>query len=52
MDRRRRAEHPQGRPFPLEDFTEALALAEAPARDAKPVFVLDDDDGGRAGGEG
>jgi NADPH2:quinone reductase len=33
---------PQGRPFPLERFTEAIALAETPARDAKPLFVFED----------
>ncbi|MEV5779940.1 zinc-dependent alcohol dehydrogenase family protein [Streptomyces sp. NPDC052287] len=35
---------PEGRPFPLERFAEALALAETPARDAKPLFVFE---GGR-----
>jgi NADPH:quinone reductase-like Zn-dependent oxidoreductase len=33
---------PQGQPFPLERFTEAIALAETPARDAKPLFVFED----------
>ncbi|MGW1542270.1 zinc-dependent alcohol dehydrogenase family protein [Streptomyces sp. NPDC002309] len=33
---------PEGRAFPLEHFTEALALAEAPARDAKPLLVFED----------
>ncbi|MFF7235212.1 zinc-binding dehydrogenase [Streptomyces collinus] len=33
---------PEGRPFPLERFPEAIALAEAPARDAKPLFVFED----------
>jgi NADPH:quinone reductase-like Zn-dependent oxidoreductase len=33
---------PQGEPFPLERFTEAIALAETPARDAKPLFVFED----------
>ncbi|WP_196458864.1 hypothetical protein [Streptomyces spinoverrucosus] len=33
---------PRGRPFPLERFTEAIALAETPARGAKPLFVFDD----------
>ncbi len=36
---------PPGRPFPLERFPEALALAEAPAHGAKPLLVLDDDRG-------
>lgn len=43
---------PQGRPFPLERFTEAIALAETPARGAKPVFVFEDggdNDGGQEG---
>ncbi|MEU6598178.1 zinc-dependent alcohol dehydrogenase family protein [Streptomyces flaveolus] len=34
---------PQGQPFPLEHFPEAVALAEAPARDSKPLFVFEDD---------
>ncbi|MFI9247215.1 zinc-dependent alcohol dehydrogenase family protein [Streptomyces sp. NPDC053086] len=33
---------PQGRPFPLERFAEAIALAETPAHDAKPLFVFED----------
>ena len=33
---------PQGQPFPLERFTEAIALAETPARGAKPFFVFED----------
>ncbi|MFF4845440.1 zinc-dependent alcohol dehydrogenase family protein [Streptomyces collinus] len=33
---------PQGRPFPLEHFTEAVTLAEAPAHGTKPLLVLDD----------
>ncbi|MFB6874944.1 zinc-dependent alcohol dehydrogenase family protein [Streptomyces sp. NPDC056323] len=33
---------PEGRPFPLERFAEAIALAETPARDAKPLFVFED----------
>ncbi|GAA3138578.1 zinc-dependent alcohol dehydrogenase family protein [Nonomuraea roseoviolacea] len=36
---------PQGRPFPLERFTEAIAFAEAPAHGTKPLFVFE---GGRA----
>ncbi|MFE2583955.1 zinc-dependent alcohol dehydrogenase family protein [Streptomyces sp. NPDC059378] len=34
---------PEGRPFPLERFTEAIALAETPARGAKPFFVFEED---------
>ncbi|MHB9850832.1 zinc-dependent alcohol dehydrogenase family protein [Streptomyces krungchingensis] len=34
---------PAGRPFPLERFTEAISLAETPARGAKPLFVFEDD---------
>ncbi|MFJ4984009.1 zinc-dependent alcohol dehydrogenase family protein [Streptomyces sp. NPDC088732] len=34
---------PQGRPFPLDRFAEAVAVAEAPARGTKPLFVLDGD---------
>ncbi|MEU8467304.1 zinc-dependent alcohol dehydrogenase family protein [Streptomyces sp. NPDC029006] len=39
---------PQGQPFPLEDFAEAVALAEAPAHGTKPLFVFEDgrDEGG------
>ncbi|MFD4503914.1 zinc-dependent alcohol dehydrogenase family protein [Streptomyces sp. NPDC058457] len=37
---------PQGRPFPLERFAEAVSFAEAPAHGAKPLLVLD---GGRDG---
>ncbi|WP_405412561.1 hypothetical protein [Streptomyces decoyicus] len=33
---------PQGQPFPLERFAEAIALAETPAHDAKPLFVFED----------
>ncbi|MEU4091527.1 zinc-dependent alcohol dehydrogenase family protein [Streptomyces sp. NPDC026673] len=33
---------PQSRPFPLERFTEAIALAETPARGAKPFLVFED----------
>ncbi|MFD9093278.1 zinc-dependent alcohol dehydrogenase family protein [Streptomyces collinus] len=33
---------PQGRPFPLERFAEAVALAEAPAHGTKPLFVFED----------
>ncbi|GGN49328.1 alcohol dehydrogenase [Streptomyces kronopolitis] len=33
---------PQGQPFPLERFTEAVAFAEAPAHGAKPLFVFED----------
>ncbi|MCL7380100.1 zinc-dependent alcohol dehydrogenase family protein [Streptomyces sp. 35G-GA-8] len=34
---------PQGRPFPLERFTEAIAYAETPAHGAKPLFVFEED---------
>ncbi|KMS91246.1 NADPH:quinone reductase [Streptomyces regensis] len=40
---------PQGRPFPLEAFAEAVALAEAPAHGTKPLFVFDE---GRDEGDG
>ncbi|UXY24320.1 zinc-dependent alcohol dehydrogenase family protein [Streptomyces cynarae] len=40
---------PQGRPFPLEHFPEAVALAEAPAHGTKPLFVFED---GRDGDNG
>ncbi|GIF97043.1 zinc-dependent alcohol dehydrogenase family protein [Catellatospora citrea] len=33
---------PEGQPFPLERFTEAVALAEAPAHGTKPLFVFED----------
>ncbi|MGX1971946.1 zinc-dependent alcohol dehydrogenase family protein [Streptomyces kronopolitis] len=33
---------PQGQPFPLERFPEAVAFAEAPAHGAKPLFVFED----------
>ncbi|MFE1307626.1 zinc-dependent alcohol dehydrogenase family protein [Streptomyces sp. NPDC058755] len=33
---------PRGRPFPLERFTEAVSLAEAPAHGTKPLFVFED----------
>ncbi|MFF7240228.1 zinc-binding dehydrogenase [Streptomyces collinus] len=36
---------PQGRPFPLERFAEAVALAEAPAHGFKPLFVFEDSQG-------
>ncbi|MER6258456.1 zinc-dependent alcohol dehydrogenase family protein [Streptomyces sp900105245] len=36
---------PRGRPFPLEHFTEAVSLAEAPAHGTKPLFVLDEGPG-------
>ncbi|MFJ5218369.1 zinc-dependent alcohol dehydrogenase family protein [Streptomyces sp. NPDC088354] len=32
---------PEGRPFPLEDFADAVTLAETPARGAKPLFVFE-----------
>ncbi|MCL6300774.1 zinc-dependent alcohol dehydrogenase family protein [Streptomyces kronopolitis] len=40
---------PQGQPFPLERFPEAVAFAEAPAHGAKPLFVFEDgrDEGDR-----
>ncbi|AOR36783.1 NADPH:quinone reductase [Streptomyces fodineus] len=40
---------PQGRPFPLERFAEAVSLAEAPAHGTKPLFVFEDgrDEGDR-----
>ncbi|MGW0409750.1 zinc-dependent alcohol dehydrogenase family protein [Streptomyces collinus] len=34
---------PQGRPFPLERFAEAVTLAEAPAHGTKPLFVFEGD---------
>ncbi|MGW7543855.1 zinc-dependent alcohol dehydrogenase family protein [Streptomyces sp. NPDC054770] len=37
---------PQGRPFPLEHFTEAISLAEAPAHGTKPLFVFEDGQSG------
>ncbi|GGV28749.1 hypothetical protein GCM10010260_81610 [Streptomyces filipinensis] len=40
---------PQGRPFPLARFAEAVALAEAPAHGAEPLFVFGD---GRAEDDG
>ncbi|GAB2658652.1 zinc-dependent alcohol dehydrogenase family protein [Prescottella soli] len=40
---------PEGRPFPLERFPEAVALAESPAHGAKPLFVFED---GRDEGDG
>ncbi|WP_237522868.1 zinc-dependent alcohol dehydrogenase family protein [Streptomyces sp. SID1328] len=40
---------PLGRPFPLEAFAEAVALAEAPAHGTKPLFVFDE---GRYEGDG
>lgn len=33
---------PEGRPFPLEQFAEAVSLAEASARGPKPLFVFED----------
>jgi NADPH:quinone reductase-like Zn-dependent oxidoreductase len=33
---------PQGRPFPLECFAEAISVAEAPAHGGKPLFVFED----------
>jgi NADPH:quinone reductase-like Zn-dependent oxidoreductase len=33
---------PEGEPFPLERFAEAVALAETPAHGAKPLFVFED----------
>ncbi|MEU9289597.1 zinc-binding dehydrogenase [Streptomyces sp. NPDC048275] len=33
---------PQGEPFPLERFAEAISFAEAPAHGAKPLFVFED----------
>ncbi|MEU8587359.1 zinc-dependent alcohol dehydrogenase family protein [Streptomyces sp. NPDC048664] len=39
---------PEGRPFPLERFAEAISLAEQPARGAKPLLVLED---GREGND-
>ena len=33
---------PEGEPFPLERFAEAIALAETPAHGAKPLFVFED----------
>ncbi|MFJ9417723.1 zinc-dependent alcohol dehydrogenase family protein [Streptomyces sp. NPDC101227] len=33
---------PQGQPFPLERFTQAISLAETPAHGTKPLFVFDD----------
>ncbi|WP_431900013.1 zinc-dependent alcohol dehydrogenase family protein [Nonomuraea sp. bgisy101] len=33
---------PQGEPFPLERFIEAISFAEAPAHGAKPLFVFED----------
>ncbi|MFE3161590.1 zinc-dependent alcohol dehydrogenase family protein [Streptomyces sp. NPDC059224] len=32
---------PEGRPFPLDGFAEAVEFAEAPAHGAKPLFVFD-----------
>ncbi|MET8876248.1 zinc-dependent alcohol dehydrogenase family protein [Nocardia sp. NPDC004604] len=40
---------PQGRPFPLEHFTEAISLAETPAHGPKPLFVFEE---GRGKGNG
>jgi NADPH:quinone reductase-like Zn-dependent oxidoreductase len=36
---------PHGQPFPLERFTEAVPLAEAPAHGTKPLFVFEDGQG-------
>jgi hypothetical protein len=33
---------PQGQPFLLERFTEAISLAETPAHGTKPLFVFED----------
>ncbi|MGW7527655.1 zinc-dependent alcohol dehydrogenase family protein [Streptomyces sp. NPDC054783] len=33
---------PEGRPFPLERFAEAVSLAEAPAHGTKPLFVFEE----------
>ncbi|MBO3747850.1 zinc-dependent alcohol dehydrogenase family protein [Streptosporangiaceae bacterium NEAU-GS5] len=33
---------PEGRPFPLERFADAISLAETPAHGAKPLFVFDE----------
>ncbi|MFG3021727.1 hypothetical protein ACGFZQ_24810 [Streptomyces sp. NPDC048254] len=38
---------PEGRPFPLDRLTEAIAFAEAPAHGAKPLFVFEDGQDGR-----
>ncbi|WP_242625576.1 hypothetical protein [Streptomyces sp. BK022] len=33
---------PQGQPFPVVRFTEAVSLAETPAHGTKPLFVFED----------
>ncbi|MFD7433400.1 zinc-dependent alcohol dehydrogenase family protein [Streptomyces sp. NPDC059861] len=33
---------PEGRPFPLDRFAEAITLAETPGRGAKPLLVFED----------
>jgi hypothetical protein len=33
---------PQGQPFPLERFAEAISVAETPAHGGKPLFVFKD----------
>src|SRR5947209_3438705 len=33
---------PQGQPFPLERFAEAISVAETPAHGGKPLFVFED----------
>ncbi|WP_234384661.1 zinc-dependent alcohol dehydrogenase family protein [Streptomyces sp. MMG1121] len=43
---------PQGRPFPLERFAEAVSLAEAPAHGGKPLFVFEDGRDGRRSADG
>ncbi|MEU3825793.1 zinc-dependent alcohol dehydrogenase family protein [Streptomyces sp. NPDC029080] len=40
---------PQGRPFPLDRFPEAITLTESPAHGGKPLFVFED---GQAGTDG
>ncbi|WP_212830625.1 zinc-dependent alcohol dehydrogenase family protein [Catellatospora sp. TT07R-123] len=40
---------PEGQPFPLERFAEAIALAEAPAHGTKPLLVFEDNHGSHAG---
>ena len=33
---------PEGQPFPLERFAEAISFAETPGHRAKPLFVFED----------